>query len=216
VARGLGVIRSVPFVVAVALAAASSCGVDETGELAPHPDAGLDAELGGSGGFTADTGFPDVEDETQPEAAPNDAATGDAIDTNDATDAPSDDATPDAGDDGDVEDATLKCSGAVVGGFCWYAGSVTESCAETCQPHGGCNLAGTRDFAGSGGTDANCVAVLAALGYSQWPHQSFSNNDLGCQFAWSSWTYWSAAKATTCEAKDMGAAAVHRMCACNE
>ena len=74
-----------------------------------------------------------------------------------------------------------------------------------------------RHLAGSGGSDANCVAVLAALGYGSYSHQPFSNNDLGCQFAWGSWTYWSTELPTTCEACYPGAAAaVTRMCACFE
>lgn len=117
-----------------------------------------------------------------------------------------------------LEDVTAEvlpeCDGALVGGHCWYASLAGESCDTACTPHGGCDVAGTRDYAGSGGTDAQCVAVLVALGYGSYPHQDFSNNDLGCHFAWGSWTYWSTALPTTCGAAAGGSAAAERMCAC--
>ncbi|MFO0571818.1 MAG: hypothetical protein U0263_39710 [Polyangiaceae bacterium] len=91
-----------------------------------------------------------------------------------------------------------------------------EELLDACAGHGGCNLAGTRDFAGSGGSDANCVSVLNALGYGSFLHQDWSNNDLGCQFAWNSWTYWSSYSTTTCEAAGVGSAQVVRMCACEQ
>ncbi len=56
----------------------------------------------------------------------------------------------------------------MVGGYCWYYGRSTSyanpvSCDSVCADHGGCNLSGTRDYAGSGGTDAGCKAVFSAL-----------------------------------------------------
>ena len=113
-------------------------------------------------------------------------------------------------------EASPPCAGAPVGGYCWYASAPDQSCDAACATHGGCDLAGTRDYAGSGGTDAQCVAVLAALGYGSYSHQDWSNNDLGCHFAWASWTYWSTAFPTTCAAAAPGAAAAVRMCACAE
>lgn len=52
--------------------------------------------------------------------------------------------------------------GVEVGGNCWYAAE-NQSCSDVCASRGGCNLAATRDYAGSGGTDANCKSVLDAL-----------------------------------------------------
>ncbi|MBI5501891.1 MAG: hypothetical protein HY907_16730 [Deltaproteobacteria bacterium] len=142
---------------------------------------------------------------------------GDAVE-DDATDVP-----PEIGEVVDVVDlgdwtaeALPACDGAWLGGHCWYAGVADQSCDAACATHGGCDLAGTRDYAGSGGTDAQCVAVLAALGFGSYPHQDWSNNDLGCHFAWGSWTYWSTAAPTTCAAAAPGGAAAVRMCACTE
>jgi hypothetical protein len=132
------------------------------------------------------------------------------------TDADADgDADADA-DDGAGEEVPPPCTGVFLGGYCWYASLAGQSCTDACGAHGGCNLAGTRDYAGSGGTDANCVAVLEALGYGGYTHQDWSNTDLGCHFAWASWTYWSSFYPTTCESAAPSPAAAVRMCACNE
>lgn len=201
------------------------------GEVAADADARFDAETGADAEFAPE----DLPDEMPPDVPPEDAATGDDVSpdaeldgTHDASsgeDASREDAA-DAADEAapaDVgpEDAPLEiepaCGGVRVGGFCWYAGGVNESCTSACAAHGGCDLAGTREFAGSGGSDANCVAVLEALGFGAYSHQNWSNNDLGCHFAWRSWTYWSNAFPTTCDAHYPGAAAeVVRMCACFE
>ena len=153
-------------------------------------DAGIDTDGTAEDGVAAEDGGADEADED---------ADADAADA----------------DDGAVEDAPPPCGGVRVGGYCWYPSAPDGSCTDACTAHGGCSLAGTRDFAGSGGTDANCVAVLAALGYGGYPHQDWSNNNLGCHFAWASWTYWSTAAVTTCEAAAPGAADAVRMCACN-
>ncbi|HRO48918.1 MAG TPA: hypothetical protein PLW75_02155 [Hyphomicrobium sp.] len=57
--------------------------------------------------------------------------------------------------------ATAGCGGTMVGGYCWYAG-YSESCTTTCASRGGYNEA-TRTYAGSGGTVANCRAVINAV-----------------------------------------------------
>lgn len=60
---------------------------------------------------------------------------------------------------------TMTCAsgGVIVGGYCWYIGASAASCDTTCTSHGGTNLSGTRDYAGSGGTLAHCQAVINAL-----------------------------------------------------
>ncbi len=60
----------------------------------------------------------------------------------------------------------ISCDGTLVGGSCWYFGANNQSCDTVCATHGGYNSA-TETFAGSGGSDANCVSVLDALGQSQ-------------------------------------------------
>jgi len=55
--------------------------------------------------------------------------------------------------------------GAGVGGFCWFTGGHANTCDAACTAQGMVyDDAGTRDFAGSDGTNAHCVAVLDALG----------------------------------------------------
>jgi len=57
----------------------------------------------------------------------------------------------------------LICAGNQVDNFCWYLGNQGQSCNAVCNGRGGYNIA-TRDFTGSAGTDANCAAVMDALG----------------------------------------------------
>ena len=66
-------------------------------------------------------------------------------------------------DDFDVTTVGASCSGVSVGGYCWYASASSGDCTSTCSTHGGYNDA-TRDYVGSAGSDANCEAVLDALG----------------------------------------------------
>lgn len=61
---------------------------------------------------------------------------------------------------------TCDAGAAIVGGNCWYFGANNQSCDTVCSTHGGYNSA-TESFAGSGGSDGNCVAVLDALGQTQ-------------------------------------------------
>lgn len=58
------------------------------------------------------------------------------------------------------------CSGALVGGHCWYLGADGQSCTQVCASRGGLNLAATRDYAGSGGSNAACNSVMNSLGIS--------------------------------------------------
>lgn len=56
------------------------------------------------------------------------------------------------------------CSGVQVGGSCWFLGGDGLDCEVTCATVGLVYDDATRTFAGSGGTDANCSAVMDALG----------------------------------------------------
>jgi hypothetical protein len=104
------------------------------------------------------------------------------------------------------------CAGVQVGGYCWYYGASGQSCDALCSNHGGCNLAGTRDFAGSGGTLNGCTSVLNALGQSGSAGNGTGEVAFGCgrilAFGWRRIT----SPTTTCGASNP---AVTRVCACN-
>lgn len=55
------------------------------------------------------------------------------------------------------------CDAVIVGAQCWHYGGSNQSCDDVCASYDGYNAA-TRTYAGSGGTNANCAAVLDALG----------------------------------------------------
>ncbi|MFC1668994.1 Calx-beta domain-containing protein [Spirochaetota bacterium] len=64
----------------------------------------------------------------------------------------------------DFSTINVSCGGYSLGGYCWYLGALGENCDEACSTHSGCGLIGTRDYAGSAGTIANCFTLLDALG----------------------------------------------------
>lgn len=76
---------------------------------------------------------------------------------------------------------TNNCAGLSIGGYCWYASGSGDSCDDICSTHGGCDLTGTRDYAGSSGTPLQCLEVLDALSLSYDP---FNDNNgpgnMGC------------------------------------
>ncbi len=112
----------------------------------------------------------------------------------------------------------LVCSGNIVGGHCWYLGASGQSCDAVCSSHGGCNLAGTRDYAGTGGTLQNCQAVLSALGYTNSAGDLEISAGVGC----GRWSFFGlggnirfTGGPTTCSAQNAGFGTVSRACACN-
>lgn len=77
--------------------------------------------------------------------------------------------------------------GVLVGGHCWYQSGDGESCDDACTAAGKTYDPATASYAGSGGTDANCSSVLAALSMMS----PVTNNNcatlapgLGCGQAW--------------------------------
>lgn len=115
------------------------------------------------------------------------------------------------------------CGGTSVGGYCWYFGAGGESCDTVCASHGGCDITGTRDYAGSAGSLANCQAVLSALGQGSGAIDDFPNNsvNLGCG-KFGSFTNMSPHlmrdyyNATTCSAAGLASPlADQRACACS-
>ena len=57
----------------------------------------------------------------------------------------------------------LPCE-ATTGGFCWFLGADDVTCDAVCAIAGRAYDSATETYAGSGGSDANCIAVLDALG----------------------------------------------------
>lgn len=57
----------------------------------------------------------------------------------------------------------VPCDGAIVNGRCWWFGENNQSCDTVCAVHGG-YIEATRTYAGSGGSDSACTAVLTAIG----------------------------------------------------
>jgi len=79
-------------------------------------------------------------------------------------DAPSLELAVDTAVAGYLAAVTDTCAGQDVGGFCWFLGAAGESCDTVCAGQGKLYDAATATYAGSGGTDAQCEAVLIALG----------------------------------------------------
>lgn len=107
--------------------------------------------------------------------------------------------------------AMTNCQGVATGGYCWYISDAWQACSDRCAAHGGLDYQGTVNYAGSGGSDAQCWAVVVAVGYGWTNHQNWSNNACGCHFYWGNWTYWSTAATTN---PYVGCAQM--FCACNE
>jgi hypothetical protein len=101
--------------------------------------------------------------------------------------------------------------GVPVGGFCWFLGASAASCLNTCVAEGLAYNAATLSHAGSGGSDANCDAVLLALGYAGAPVTTTSSSGFGCAISSGSGVRDTAP--TTSAATGSG---VQRACACGE
>lgn len=100
--------------------------------------------------------------------------------------------------------------GVAVGGYCWSLGAANQSCDTVCAAKGGCNLAATRDYAGSAGNATNCTAVLTAL-YGAITAADVGASPHGCVITFGSIGMRFTAT-TTCAA---AAADTQRACACN-
>jgi len=78
---------------------------------------------------------------------------------------------------------TSECVSSVsVGGYAWFLGAIGDSCDATCAAEDKVYDPATATFAGSGGSDANCSAVLGALGH---PGPVFGGNfgaAMGCVY----------------------------------
>ncbi len=72
----------------------------------------------------------------------------------------------------------------VVGGFCWYLGAFGADCDATCAAEGRVYDAATATYAGSSGTNANCEAVLTALGHPGSVNDTLSSGGSGTGCSW--------------------------------
>ncbi len=97
--------------------------------------------------------------------ADSDTDTDTDTDSDSDTDADTDsDSDTDTDTDTDTDaDTDADCDGVLEGGACWYLGDPGQDCTTVCSSHGGYDEA-TVFHAGSGGTIANCTAVLSSLG----------------------------------------------------
>jgi hypothetical protein len=113
-----------------------------------------------------------------------------------------------------VTSSSGGCSGASVGSYCWYyASSQGQSCDTVCTSHGGCNLTGTQNYAGSSGTNTQCQNVLTALGVSGTVFSTSDQNGSGCARFTDDGTYNGRdSDTTTCSSTYAWA---QRACACN-
>lgn len=109
------------------------------------------------------------------------------------------------------------CSGVSVGGYCWYASGAGQSCNQACSSHGGVNMAGTRDYAGSGGTLDGCKSVAQALWGTTANNQSEDSsgiNRIGCAIL-AFFPILATRMHFASTTADSSSSAYYRACACN-
>lgn len=106
---------------------------------------------------------------------------------------------------------TASCGDALVGGYCWYLGAQGQDCDQVCASHGGCNLIGTRDYAGSGGNVTNCENLLDAVGQGSGSVSNYPTT-MGCYYGVSMDQRARGSLTTNCTS-DISTAT--RVCACN-
>lgn len=100
----------------------------------------------------------------------------------------------------------------LAGGYKWRAAGLGASCNDLCAPYGGCNLTGTRYYAGDAGNNTNCQNVLTALGLGTGAVDGEGPEvGIGC-FSFMGERWRDAEANTTCSASYPGA---RRACACN-
>ena len=104
------------------------------------------------------------------------------------------------------------CDGVEFGGYCWYHGAQNTSCDEVCASHGGYHEA-TRYFAGSDGSNQNCMDVLGALGIHEGTFYETAQGGIGC-FTISGAPYRYRDTQTTTASATYGTPGRRRVCAC--
>ncbi len=151
---------------------------------------------------------------TQPGAGSTPTLTSTSVPAETPTITPSDIPTDTPAATPTVTPTPCRSSGVAVGGFCWYLGAPGESCDVTCAGVGAVCDAATITFAGSGGTNTNCMSVLAALAITDPFTESMEClGGYGCADIPGFVSARCSAPPTTCAA---AASNVQRACACNE
>jgi hypothetical protein len=107
--------------------------------------------------------------------------------------------------------AERVCGGTQQGGYCWYQGLPGQSCTTVCAANGGYNPA-TQTYAGSSGTNANCMAVVNAIGTSYSGGTGTFATAAGCYI----WVGGNLTRGTTATSSGYSHGSVIRFCACNE
>ena len=104
------------------------------------------------------------------------------------------------------------CTGQLVGGFCWFLGDPGATCHVTCADHGLACSVGTITYAGSGGTYAQCVSVMTALGVTDAQGgDGYNGNAIGC-YDYSGFYIFRDTFPTTCSGATLE---MRRACACD-
>lgn len=108
---------------------------------------------------------------------------------------------------------TPPCAGVELGGACWFLSPMGDDCDATCQAFGLNYDEATRTFAGSDGTNANCEAVMNALG-AEGSGAPFENN--ACPGGFGCVSEFGDRHRCTDPATDFAAtdSSLFRMCAC--
>jgi hypothetical protein len=114
---------------------------------------------------------------------------------------------------------TCPAAGSLVGGVCWYFGSYGQSCTSVCSSKGLNYNSATLSYAGSGGTDAQCSAVMDALGAEATGATATDCESPGSSFGCVLWGPPGDAARLRCNETPTGAsnsdATMRRACACN-
>ena len=106
--------------------------------------------------------------------------------------------------------ACATCPGELVGGHCWLLGAPGASCDTTCTANGLAYDPATWFYAGSNGTNAQCGAVLDALGAAPGSITNTSVGGAGC-FYTAGMTRIRDSRTTT---SSYGTGTLRRACAC--
>lgn len=114
--------------------------------------------------------------ETQDASVPQDASVSQDASTPQDASVPQDASMP--------EDAALPPAACEVnlGGYCWFKGTTAQGCAAVCTKANRSYDEGTRTFAGSNGTDANCQALGAAFSSGTFAG-TWDRGGIGCGYS---------------------------------